>query len=102
MHNEIDKNEVYAAIAAQRALLGAVTPNLRAVTIKINSQAKRLKVCFFYDNDISEAVFDTASTAITEISADFPDFDLDDHIERVDYPGKISVEGRLVFLRQEP
>ena len=47
MSNEVDKNEVYAAISAQRALLGIITPNLRAVTIKVDSQRKMLKVCFF-------------------------------------------------------
>lgn len=101
MSNEVDKNEAYAAISAQRALLGVITPNLRAVTIKIDSQQKVLKVCFFYDKDISETQFDIASTAITEISADFPDFDLDDCIERLDFPSKVPVEGRLVFQRKE-
>ena len=35
MSNKVDKNEVYAAISAQRALFGIITPNLRAVTIDL-------------------------------------------------------------------
>ncbi len=42
-----------------------------------------------------------ASTAITEISADFPEFDLEEHIYQLNYPQKIPFEGQLVYLRKE-
>jgi len=95
-------NDGYAHLSASRALLGAVTPNLRVVTIKISPEQKMVIVCFFYDGEISEEDFETANTAITEIISDFPpDYDLDDHIERIDYPNPIPLDGRVVFERKE-
>lgn len=95
-------NDTYGLIVALHALLGSVTPNLRVVTINVNVEQKTVKICFFYDGEISEEDFDTANTAITEMISDFPpDYELDDHIERVDYPGAISIDGRIVFRRKE-
>ncbi len=50
---------------------------------------------------ISEEFFDLASVAITEISADLPEYELDHHIERLDYPKKIPFHGQLAYLRKE-
>lgn len=97
----MENTEILERTSAQRALLGAVTSNLRAVTVKIEQTIKLLKICFFYDGDISEEVFDLASIATAEMAADFPEYDLDDHIERLDYPKKILVEGILVYFRKE-
>ena len=95
-------NDGYALLSASRALLGAVTPNLRVVTIKVSAEEKMVKVCFFYDGNISEEDFETANTAITEIISDFPlDYELDDHIERIDYPNAIPFDGRVVFERKK-
>ena len=92
----------YALISAQRALLGAVAPSLRAVTLDLDTKKKHLTVCFFYDGEINDELFELASCAITEIIADFtPDFSLDDQIVRLDYPQKIPVQGRLVYNRKE-
>lgn len=92
----------YALLSAQRALLGSVTPNLRVVTIKVDNQKKLVKVCFFYEGQISEEDFDTANTAMTEIISDFPsEYELEEHIERIDSPNPISIEGRIVFKRKE-
>jgi len=95
-------NDKYGLIAALRALLGCVTPNLRMVTINVNEAQKVVKVCFFYDGEISEDDFDTANSALTEIISDFPpDYQLDDYIERIDYPNAIPIDGKIVFKRKE-
>ena len=95
-------DEAYGLLATVRALLGSVTPNLRVVTIKVNIKEKIVKICFYYDGEISEEDFDTANTAITEMISDFPpDYELDDYIERIDYPGAIPIDGRIVFRRKE-
>jgi hypothetical protein len=39
--------------------------------------------------------------AITEMSADLSEYELDDHIERLDTPAKIPAKGHLVYLRKE-
>ncbi|MCH9625163.1 MAG: hypothetical protein S4CHLAM123_03320 [Chlamydiales bacterium] len=95
-------NDRYGLIATQHALLGAVTPNLRVVTIKVCLEEKMIKICFFYDGEISEEDFEIANTAITEVISDFPlDYQLDDHIERIDYPNAVPIDGRVVFRRKE-
>ena len=90
----------YARLSIQKALLGAVTPSLRAVTIDLDENTKKLFVSFFYDGEISDEFFDLASVAITEI--DLPEYELlDDQIIRLDYPAKIPFKGQLVYLRKE-
>ena len=90
----------YARLSLQRALLGVVTPNLRAVYIDVDEKAKKLFISFFYDGEISDELFDITSTAIAEV--DVPEYhELDDHIERLDFPKKIPSRGHLVYLRKE-
>jgi hypothetical protein len=91
----------YAKLAAQNALLGAVVQALRAVVIDIDIKSKKFIVYFFYDGEINDELFDLASVAITEMSADLPEYELDDHIERLDFPSKIPIKGCLVYLRKE-
>ena len=91
----------YVKLAAQNALLGAVVHELRAVSIDIEFQSKKFIVYFFYDGEISDELFDLASVAITEMSADVAEYELDDHIERLDFPEKIPTQGHLVYLRKE-
>lgn len=91
---------LYAKLSLQRALLGAVTPNLRAVYIDIDEKTKKLSISFFYDGEITDKFFDIASTAVAEV--DVPGYyELDEKIERLDFPEKIPVRGHLVYLRQE-
>lgn len=95
-------DDQYGVLSVIRALLGAVTPNLRAVTLKIDQKELVVKVCFFYHGAISDEDFDTAHAALTEIISDFPDnYDLDDKVIRLDYPNPIPVDGRPVFRRKE-
>ncbi len=101
MHDS-DIDIAYALLATQRALLGAVTPNLRAVTIDLQSNGKSGKICFYYDGKISEDDYDLATCAITEITAAFPiGYNFEENIERLDSPTKIQDEGRLAYLRKE-
>jgi hypothetical protein len=91
---------VYAKLSLQRALLGAVTPNLRAVYIDVDEKTKKLSISFFYDGEITDEFFNTASTAIAEV--DVPGYyELDEKIERLDFPEKLPIRGHLVYLRQE-
>lgn len=95
-------NETYGLLSALNALLGAVTPNLRAFTIQVFVQEKIVKAALFYDGKISDEDFDIANCALTEIISDFPpDYTLEENIERLDYPAAIPIVGRLVFQRKE-
>lgn len=91
---------IYARLSLQRALLGAVTPTLRAVYVDVDESAKKLFVSFFYDGEITDELFDIVSTAMAEV--DVPGYyELDEHIERSDFPEKIPDRGNLIYLRKE-
>ncbi len=102
MNKNYDIDISYALLATQRALLGEVTPNLRAVIIELEPKNKSGKIFFYYQGEISEEVFDVASCVITEITAAFPvGYQFEEHIERLDTPSKIPIQGRLAYLRKE-
>src|SRR5579863_9053632 len=92
----------YALLSVQRALLDAVTPELRAVVVDVCKESDWLYIRCYYDGDVSEKLIDLWECAITEASADFgPDCVLDDGVERLDYPEKIPLRGRYAYLRKE-
>lgn len=91
----------YALLAMQNALLGVVTPELRAVVLDVNPDTQLLYIRFYYDGDVSEELIDLWDCAITEASADLGADVLDDGIERIDFPNKIPFRGRYAYLRKE-
>ncbi|MES2273731.1 MAG: hypothetical protein V4487_06030 [Chlamydiota bacterium] len=92
----------YALLAVQSALLGVVTPELRAVIVDFSNLEPMLYIRFYYDGKVSKEIIDLWHCAITEANADLgPDCLLDDGIERLDFPSKISFRGRYAYLRKE-
>lgn len=93
----------YALLSIQRALLGSVTPELRAITVDANKEEKLLCVYFYYDGQVSEEVIDLWECAISEVVADFgTDYTLDERMLRLDYPQKIPLlRGRYAYSRYE-
>ena len=93
---------VDALISIQTALLGVVTPALRAVIVDYNPDEEILFVRFYYDGSISEDLEDLWQCAITEASAHLgPDCFVDEGVERLDYPQKIPRRDRYAYLRKE-
>ena len=91
----------YALLSAQNALLGVVTPELRAVVVDVDKEQELLYVRFYYDGNVSEDLIELWRCAITEISADLgPDHILDNGVERLDFPMKIPLRGRYAYLRK--
>lgn len=91
-----------ALLATQRALLDVVTPELRAVVVDIDNDKKEFYIRFYYDGEVSEELIDLWSSAITEASAGLdPIYDLDNGIERLDFPKKIPFRGRFAYFRKE-
>jgi len=84
----------------QGALINAVTPELRAVTVDIDNEKALVILKFFYDGKITDELFETASIAGTE--TDVPGYLNDEHIIRCDSPNPLPIQGRFVFLRKEP
>jgi hypothetical protein len=92
----------YAMLAIQNALLGVVTPQLRAVIVDYMSDTPHLFIRFYYDGEVTRDLIELWECAITEASADLgPDTTLDDGIVRLDYPQKIPFQGRYAYLRKE-
>lgn len=92
----------YALLAVQSALLGVVSPELRAVVVDVSKADKLLYLYFYYDGEASEDMIDLWECAITEASADLgPDCVLDVGVVRLDYPKKIPFRGRYAYLRKE-
>lgn len=85
----------------QRALLGAITPSLRAVSVDMDLANKKLLLFFFFDGKISEKLFDLASVAATEAGVSLPEYFTDDQLIQLDLPQEIPFSKKLVFLRKE-
>ncbi|VHO04265.1 polymorphic toxin type 50 domain-containing protein [Candidatus Rhabdochlamydia sp. T3358] len=92
----------YALLAMQCALLYVVTPELRAVVIGICKKKKILYMHFYYEGEVSEELIELWQCAVTEASDLESNWELDDRIERLDYPQEIPSHGRYAYLRREP
>ena len=65
-------------LSAQRALLGAIYPEVRLIKVKLVGQT--IVVTTVAAAPLSEIASDALSIAATEIVADFPTFHLEEHI----------------------
>ena len=98
---EVDFNPVIdARLSIQRALLGEVLPELRAVVFSI--EAKTVDVRFYFDGIVSEGAEESASCVETEILADYdPEDTVTIHCIRSDYPTQVDDNGVWVYRRKE-
>ncbi|MDN0117881.1 hypothetical protein QVN83_02675 [Yersinia frederiksenii] len=88
-------------LSIQRALLGNITHNVRAIIAELRQND--IQLFFYYDGEIQESDKETASEIESEIIADFDDnCNIDLNIRRLDYPKLINhVNGICVYLRKE-
>jgi hypothetical protein len=63
------ERRVRLLLAIQRALLGEVTPNIRAVTAQIDAQTILLR--WIIDGEVSDSLRRDLSAVATEVVADF-------------------------------
>jgi hypothetical protein len=90
----------YALLAVQAALLGVVTPALRAVVVDLNQEDELLFIRFYYHGSVSEKLIDLWQCAMGE--SDVGACMLDGSVERMDYPQEIPFRGRYAYRRKEP
>ena len=64
--------EIDLRLSSQRALLGAVTSGLCAVSTELVGKTIHWR-CFFFSSTEKEAQWENLSVAATELIADFPD-----------------------------
>ena len=88
-------------LAVQKALLGVVTPELRAVVVDYSNQAQNLYIRFYYDGEVPHELIKTWESAATEACADLGDCALDSAVVRIDFPNEYPFRGRLAYLRKE-
>jgi hypothetical protein len=87
--------------SVQRALLGEVRPNLRAVTA--NYDDCHVLVTLYFDGPISDGDRETTSEIETEVIAYFPStIEVRANWIRADAPGRIDDAGLWIFARKEP
>lgn len=98
---------VYLRLSLQRALLGNVTPNIRAVIAELSG--KNISLLFYFEGEgegegeVDDDDEELVSIIETEIIADFDDdFTVDTTVQRLDSPQRIkNTNGLLVYLRKE-
>jgi len=97
--NEIDFR-TQIILSANRALLGAVTENLRGVTVDYSKDQLTLKA--YFDKGATEVDKELIDIALTEMIADFKEIN-ECKYESVDlfFPTKMTVLKDWVFMRNE-
>jgi hypothetical protein len=94
------RRRVKILLAAQKALIGAITPQLRAVNLFWDM--KRIDLYFIYDGEISEYDQEESECAATEVLTYFTDGKFETHHITCDYPQEIPLPGNeVVFRRHE-
>lgn len=96
----------HVLLYTQRALLGLITPNLRAVTIdaQINSDhsTPQLFINFYHSAAVSPSVLTAWQKAIDEVTSKLePLCPASGEIIQLDFPHQIPKHEKFVFLRKE-
>lgn len=87
-------------LALQQALLGAITANLRAVTVSFTETSIHFEA--YFDGEIDNEERETMSLVETEVMALFPSIHATTHdVIRLDAPALIPKDRAWVYLRKE-
>lgn len=87
-------------LSVQRALLGAVSPSLRGVTVGWQDNLIRLR--FYFDGPISDEEYSAVQVVSTEVIADFQSpWEINEEILRLDPPTPLECLEAWAFLRRE-
>lgn len=105
MRAELDERElrVRVLLSVQRALLGEITPPMRAIEVEWSRD--RIMIRVFTEGEVDDAMReDFDAGVVTQVVSDFPDPDRGDpqvafEVVRCDAPTRIPVRGVLVFAR---
>ncbi|HZU36068.1 MAG TPA: hypothetical protein VFA18_09175 [Gemmataceae bacterium] len=88
-------------LSAQRALLTHVTPLLRSVSLAVDESCRCWAIRFIFDGSPTTSVLEAAQCAVTEIVADFPDWEYSDEFLVCPAPMKMQHLDWLVYHRCE-
>lgn len=99
MHGSRD-DAVLARLSAQRAFLGEIRNEFRAITIFLEDKA--VEVLVYVDGEMAEEYKEMSSILEAEMTADFDiDYSVRVNFVRLDFPETISDFGLWVFQRYE-
>lgn len=91
---------VDAKLSIQRALLGRVTPNLRAVVLSVSD--KEIQLRFYFDGSVGDLETELASEAETEVMADYDSsWSVEAACIRADISDQLNDGGVWVYQRNE-
>lgn len=98
---DISKEQIIIGrLSIQRALLGEVSPKLRAVVFSIVE--RNIDVRFYFDGAIRDEDIESASNVEAEIIADYEQEDVITALcIQIDYPEIITDDGVWVYQRRE-
>ena len=85
--------------ALQVALLGSITPNLRA--INVNLKENTIELYFYYENPPSEEEEELSEIVVTELYSDFIDVSIEIHRLVLSLSHQIPELGIRIFHRKE-
>jgi hypothetical protein len=94
-----EEQRTRALLSVQRALLGAVSPAVRAVVVELQGSA--LTVTAYFDGEVSEDDIESFSCVEAEIMADFPEQRVEVRCDRRDAPQMIPAAGIWAYQRRE-
>jgi hypothetical protein len=86
-------------LSAQKALLGAVIPSLRAIAVEWSGE--NIIVHFYHDGKLSDDIEDHYMCIGTEIVADFESAMIDEKIIRLDHPKLLPKHDHWIYHRSE-
>lgn len=96
-----DMRKCEVLLSLQRALLGEVGSNLRAVTVTYSGTTIHFDA--FVDGEVTDEEREAMSLVETEVMADFPSTDKITHqVMRLDTPNLIPQDRTWVYYRKEP
>lgn len=92
-----------AQLSVMRAMLGEITPEMRAVTVEVN--ARQITVRVYHNGLASDELWDDFNAATTEVYADFPAegpdaISVHHKLIRCDAPQLIPALGQPIFVRK--
>ena len=92
-----------AQLSAMRAMLGEITPEMRAITVEVNM--RQITVRVYHDGVASDELWDDFDAAMACVQADFPGegpeaISLVQILHRYDSPAPIPAIGFPIFARK--
>lgn len=93
------EKDISLILSGVRALIGEVTPSLRSASVEWDGNKVIFKCVF--DETATEDDLELMSAAAAEIIADFPDYDLQEIIQKVSPPNPTTPLKNVLYHRHE-